>query len=443
MTKRRSIYILILLSIILAVGLTACFVSFTYPLSVNGNYYRYSCFVEELVLGSDIADGVTISYRTKLPSELGEDKYESYLNSTVYGLNEILSDSGYVDSNVSVLGENKIYVEVGNISSRQEADEVISLIGKPQKLVFSSDSSFNKESLNNLSGRYVKSVSVKSQDAGTTIYYVDIQLNKEGTQLLKELTEKIVQDSGSLYMYLGEDVISNNKLESAITDGHITMYSEENFVDRKTTQGFVNNIKTGLLALDLLQLESATITPSFGSRVIIWLSIASIVTILTSFIYLAWKYRTLGLMCIFNLLFFIVIGLGLIQSIPFMHINFSGFLSLLVGYVIAVISHVYICENAKQEYKTGKKLHTCIKLAQKNSLTPVLLISVFMFTISVVSAIMPNLSISSFGMVGLVLAIVNTFTTLVWFKLMLKLYSVLNKNNGKLCNFKIEEDKNA
>jgi len=443
MTKRRSIYIFILLSIILAIGLIACFVSFSYPLSINGNYYRYSCFVEELVLGSDIADGVTISYRATLPEGLSDKNYDTYLDNTVLGLKEILADSGYADSSVSVLGEDKIYVEVGDISSKEDAQSVISLIGNPQKLVFSSDSTYTKDSANNIAGRFVKSVSVKSQDANTTIYYVDIQLNKEGTKLLENLTEKIVEDKGTLYMYLGETAISSNTIEQAITDGHITMYSEENFVDKKTTQSFVNNIKTGLLDLDLTQLESATISASFGSKVMIWLSIGITALIILAFAYLGWKYRTLGLVAIFNLLFFIVIGLGLIQSIPFMHLNYSGFFALALFFVVALICHIYILEGAREEFKTGKKLHTCLKLSQKNSMGTILLINVFGFIASVVCSIISTLSLQSFGMVGLVLSIVNTFTSLVWFKMLLKLYVVLNKNNGKLCNFKLEEDKHA
>ena len=444
MTKRRSIYILILLSIILAVGLTACFVSFTYPLSINGNYYRYSCFVEELVLGNDIADGVTLTYRASLPKEIGEEDYETSLNNTIYGLTEILHDSGYLDNKVTALGEDKIYVEVGNIGSKEDASTIINLIGNPQKLVFSADSTFNEDNADNISGRqYVKSVSVRSQDANVTVYYVDIKFTEQGKQKLADLTSTIAEDSGTLYMYLGDTAIASNTIEEAITNGHLTMYSEDNFVDKKTTQSFVNNIKTGLLDLDLTQIESATITPSFGSRAIFWLSIGACVIVLATFAYLIWKYRTLGLLAVFNLLFFIVIGLGLIQSIPFMHINYSGLLALILGFMMAVISHVIICENAKNEYKTGKKLHTCFKLSQKNSLTPILVISVFSFVLSVICAILPTMGLASFGIVGLVLAIVNTFTSLVWFRLMLKSFVVLTGNNGKLCNFKIEEDKHA
>lgn len=440
MTKKRSIYLFIFLSILLVVGLICSFVSFTYPLAINGNYYRYSCFVDELVLGADVSNGVVVTYNVKLPDDEPEASYDDYMQSTVVGLKDILDNAGYKDSTVTILDNDQISVNVGNITSYQDQQNVISLIGSPKKLKFSSESSSSTKGEKDFLGKYVKSVEVKTQDGnGMSYYYVDIQLDSTGTQKLKELTQYIVDNNKTLYMYLGDTAISSNSISETITDGHLTMYSEENFVDRNTTQQYVTNIKTGLLDMELVSVESGTISATLGHRIQMWLIVGFVVLILGSFIYLGARYRELGAMAIFNMLFFVVIGLALLQSIPFMHLNFSGLLAIAICYILSLEAIVSICTQAKEEYKSGKKLHTCFKLAQSKNLFKILISNIFIFATGVICALMPNMQLQSFGMVALVLSIVNVFTSLVWFRLILKLYTALNPYNGKRCDFKLGE----
>ena len=446
MTKKRSIFLIIFLSIILVIGLLASFVSFTYPFTINGNYYHYSSFVRELVLGSDVSNGVVVTYRASLPENEPSSSFDDYMNNTVLGLEEILSDAGYKDSSVVTLGDNQIQVIVGNVSTYEEQQEAIGLIGNPQKLKFSSSSSATTENEFDISGKYVKDIQVKSQDGnGITVYYVDIQMTSEGKAKLKSLTQDINTNGGTMYMYLGETSIASmdSKSLGVVTDGHLTMYSEENFVDKNTTQSYVNSIKTGLLDMDLTQLESSQITATMGNRVGMWIAIAFAVMVVASFVFLAVKYRELGGMAIFNTLYFIVIGLGLLQSIPFIHFNIGGLLGLALCYILSFDALTNICETAKQEYASGKKLHTCFKLAQKKCLWQILIPNIFVFVSGVVCALIPNVAVASFGGIALVLSLVNIFTSLVWFRVMLKLYSALNFYKGERCNFKVEEARNV
>ena len=105
---------------------------------------------------------------------------------------------------------------------------------------------------------------------------------------------------------------------------------------------------------------------------------------------------------------------------------------------------ISICETAKNEFKTGKKLHTCFKLAQRKCLFKILISNIFMFVTGIICALMPSMQVQSFGMVILVMSLVNIFCSLVLFRVMLKLYSALNFYKGERCNFRLEEgDKNA
>ena len=101
MTKGRSRSLFILFSIVLILCLVACFVNFTYPLSVKGNHYSYSSFVSNLKLGEDVGDSLRIVYRAKQDEDQDETKYYELMDSTI--------DSLKVESKFpSVLGKSWI-----------------------------------------------------------------------------------------------------------------------------------------------------------------------------------------------------------------------------------------------------------------------------------------------------------------------------------------------
>ena len=83
MTKNRSKMLIIFLTLILTVGLVASFVSFTYPLSIGGVKYRYSSFVNELVLGSDISEGVIFEYQANARYTSDEENYDKLMQNTL------------------------------------------------------------------------------------------------------------------------------------------------------------------------------------------------------------------------------------------------------------------------------------------------------------------------------------------------------------------------
>ena len=115
MTKKRSKCLFVLFSIILVVCLIFCFVNFTYPLSVNGNYYSYSNFVSNVKMGEDIGNSLRIIYSTDVPD--GEDKSNSteLKLSTMNDLKAIVQSEGYKDVSASVYGEDLICLTIGNL----------------------------------------------------------------------------------------------------------------------------------------------------------------------------------------------------------------------------------------------------------------------------------------------------------------------------------------
>ncbi len=435
MTKNRSKMLIIFLSLILVVGLVASFISFTYPLSVGGVKYKYSSFVNELVLGSDISDGVLFEYKANVRSVADEAHYDKLMNNTLVGLRDILNSSGFKNSTISRNGEDGIRVEVGGIINKDDSAQVRSLIGEPKQLVFSSSTSPDDAFM---TGNYIKEVKAKEASNGIeTVHYVEIVFTSEGYDIISRESKKIADDGGTFYMLLGDTQVGSSS--EAVTTNSLSM-SSENFVDKATTEQYAVQIRTGMLPLELICSYNGTISAGAGVRgnvtnpmLFIWVAFG--VMVVASLVFFVLRYKQIGLMAMFNMLFYIVLGLFFLQSVPLVHINLSGIFAMLLGYVLAVVALTNTLENARAEYAKGKKLYTSMKQGINASLTSTLAINIMLVLAGIVCALMPTMAIQSFGIVTMVLGLVNIFCAQALMRLMLKLYLVLNPEDGTKCNF--------
>lgn len=442
MTKNRSKMLIIFLTLILIVGLVASFVSFTYPLSIGGVKYKYSSFVNELVLGSDISEGVMFEYRASIREGYADDNFDSLMSSTLTGLRDILNDSGFKNSTVSRNGDDGIRVEVGGVIDKDDSNEVINLIGSPAKLTFSSSESVDDAFMGS---EYIKGVEAKQASNGVeTAFYVEITFTDKGYDIISKKSAEIVEDSGTFYMLLGENQIGSST--EAVTTKTLSM-SSESFVDMKTTEEYAIRIRTGMLPLDLLCTYNGTISANAGIRgnianpmVYIWLALS--VMVIASIVFFIVRYKQIGLMASFNMMFYIVLGLFFLQSVPLVHINLSGVLAIVIGYIMSVIGLTTTLENAKREYAKGKKLHICLHQGINSSLSSTLTTNIMLILAGIVCALMPSMAIQSFGLVTLVLGFVNIFCSQALMRLMINLYLPFNSEDGKKCNFTKEEGLN-
>ena len=136
-----------------------------------------------------------------------------------------------------------------------------------------------------------------------------------------------------------------------------------------------NQIKTGMLDLSLTQISSEVISPSYGEFATLLLIISMVMFVLAAFVFLIIKYRHLGWVACYNLLFFIVIGLFLLQSIPLVHINLAGIIAMLICFAIAVDGLIMILENSKEHFRSGAQLYISMREGQKESLFKILFLN--------------------------------------------------------------------
>jgi len=430
MTKKRSKSLFVLFSILLVVCLVACFVNFTYPFSLNGNYYSYSNFVSNLKLGEDVGSSLRIVYRAEQNEDELNTNYNDLRLSTMNALKDIVKAEGYKDVTVAEFGEDGIAIQVGNLLTNDDKQIVESLIGKPAAISFSTNSDGAEPFA---VGKHVKSAKAQqfnNPENGEIAYYVLLEFKDEYKDMIAE------KSSGkTVYIYFGEQKFAELDYgNESITNGMIYLQSDtfKSMLDATTC---ANQIKTGMLDLALTQISSDYISASYGEYATLLLTIAMVVFVVAAFAFLIVKYRHMGWLACFNLLFFVVISLFLLQSIPLVHINLAGIIAMLLGFILAVDSLMMIFEKTKEHYQSGAPLYVAFREAEKQSLFKTLFLNATLLIAGFICLFMPVASVQSFGWVALVLSLVSTFTNLVLMRLFVKMYLALNSEDGKKCNF--------
>ena len=431
MTKKRSKCLFVVFSILLVICLIASFVNFTYPFTINGNYYSYSNFVSNLKLGEDIGKTYRIVYRADLPEGEAQANYDDLRTSTKDELKKILQSEGYSDVTASKYGSDSILIQVGNILTIDDENEIVDLIGAPATISFSVNSDNSDPFAGAKDIEEVYATSYYDQETADNVYVVVIDFNDEVTDSIADATA----DGGTVYIFFGDTEFTQMDLgSSAISEGVIYMQSES-FQSLALANTVANRIKTGMLDLELTTVESGTISPTYGVGANLWIAVAMAIFILIGFIFLIVKYRHLGWLACFNLLFFITISLFLLQSIPLVHLNFSGMIGFLIAFIFIVDSFISIFEKAKEHYNYNTKLYIAMKVAQSETLTKTFVMNVGLMIVGFISLLMPSLAIQSFGWVVFVMSFVSLFCIQLLNRLFIKMYLPFNSTDGKKCNF--------
>ena len=428
MTKKRSKCLFILFAILLVIGLVATFVNFTYPLSVKGNYYSYSNFVENIKLGEDISSGLRITYRADLPDYEQESNYQNLYNKTIEDLKEILQGQGFKDVTVAGANNNQIIVNVGNIVNEADKNEVVSLLGDMSQICFSLSSNKDEAFATAQDIEKIETLNVASDK---TYFYVRVSFKSSSMPKIEEATK----DGGSLSIILGDTTIGSMEIESStLANGYLDIYSED-FVDQATANTYANKLKTGTFALQLIELENSIISASYGAGANIYLSVAIAVLVVAVFAYLIYKFKHMGWISSFAMMFFLVLSLFLLQSVPLVHVNFGGILGFVLAFVVAADTIFAMIDKAETHYQSDVKLFISFKMAQKETLFRTLISNVILLLAGFICMFMPQMAVQSFGWVVFVMSFVSAFTSLVLMKLFIKMYLPLNNNNGSKCNF--------
>lgn len=430
MTKRSSKSLFVIFAIILVVCLLACFVNFTYPLSINGKYFSYSNFVSNLKLGEDIGSTYRIVYRAELLDGEVDTSYDKLTNAAMSKLLQIVESEGFKDATITKYGEDQVVLQVA-INGEDDISNLTSLVGEPARISFSASEDASAAFVDAANIKSVSAYDYYNSENGEMVYYVRIDFNDDVKTKIAEATK----DGGKIYIYFGEELFTQMDLGgNAIEDGMILIQSEA-FTSHLIANTYANKIRSGMLDVNLTKLDAGKMSATYGMGANIYVYAIFAVFAIAMLVLMVVKYRDMGWLSAFAMMFFAVIGLFLLQSIPAVHINYAGAIGMMLGYLLMADSLLSILESAKRHYQADTKLYIAFKLAFKESLVRIFVNNTLFALLGFVCMFMPSLAIQSFGWVSFVLPFVSVFVSLALMRLFVSMYLALNNEDGKKCNF--------
>lgn len=293
--------------------------------------------------------------------------------------------------------------------------------------------------------------SVASGDTGVVV----LKLTSLGKDTIYEITDKLREDEedATLYFYVGYDAKkeSNEALISLkLSDAdeglnQRTLYISGSFTPEQAENvGIVIDscIRYGAVGVGLSAGKTVDYTVGSGKSAVTAMYIALGALILASFIFFLIRYRGLGVAHIYGYISYLICMLMFIAFLGGMSLTASGVAAVVLTSVLLTLSNVFVFENVRKEFATGKTLTFAIKAGYKRSLAPVLDTHLVLLLLSFVSIFVGIGEASVFAYIFLLGVLMSGISVLLltryyWHVLM---GLVRRSKQYSFCGFKWEVD---
>ena len=428
MTKRQSKKGILLVILLLIIGIVLAFCKFDIPFT----NYTYNGFINSIKLGLDVEGGVSAVYTASLSDDSDTD-FDTAVESTISRLETLLSARGYTEATVTRQSTDKIRVEVPDVD---DPEEIFDLIGQPAELSFKTEEDPEADSV--ITASDIKSVYATIQDSE---YGVVIKFTTAGALKFADLTGELADSSGSVYVYLGNELYTTLTVSEEITSG--STFISGNMDTREDAENFALKIESGTFSTDLTLYSSSIISPTLGINAISSSLIAGIIGLILIFLLMALVYRAFGMLANIALIFYILLVIFFLQAIPLVQLTLAGIAGIILGLGMAVDANIIIFERIKDEYRQGKRIPASIESGFKRAKTAIIDSNLTTIMVALVLYFFGTGSIQGFATTLLISIVISMFTALFVTKWLINLYLPFNSSNSEKFNLYREGNANA
>lgn len=434
MTKKRSIIKLCIVAVLTLIGLFLTFFSFVIPTTNT----TFKGFFNAINYGYDVNGGVLAVYEPVDDSFTGYD-LENRLGTTAKKLSNTLSGWGFnvtkQNNSIRIEVSETNYKEINNKMSAYGVD-ILSIIGTEKGIMFSDKSAYDEAVESDyVDGSFLENCEYSYNQQ----WVVKINFTEEGKTKFKDLTQKIVNAGGKLYMFIGEQNYNTEgfELESSVSSLYLTATNQQ------AAEALSVQISCLSKPLNLVQVVNDTISGGldtatgcfFGNQSTLLIT-GLVVLFVATVVLLSVRYHIFGAFAGWAIAIFTVIYTFLLQSIPLVLMDMNGVIGVLITYAILVGNMVSIFEKIRSEYASGKKIPNSIQSGFKKNVLPVLERYIFLLVVCAVMFIVGSTALKAIAVNVFVGLFVNYFTLFVSLRGLCALYLPLNATNKKLYNLK-------
>ncbi len=433
MSKAKSIVALIVSLILTAIVGVACFASFPVPFTHKTK--QYNSIMSLIGKGIDLSGGyyVVLTPKDSSDSDANKSEYISTLESAQNILRSRLDSKGYTEATISVQDGNKIRVEIPEVDN---AEEVLQVIGSTGEISFR-----NKAGDILVKAEHIKSAYVSRDPDNASKYVVVLNFTAAGTEAFSKATKEVYEsDDKTLYIYLGDEVVSSPSVSGQLTESSATITGYETYDE---ADAVASVIESGRLPIDFEVSESRSISARLGEDAINKSLLAGVIGMAIIFIIMIVVYGGMGIAADIALFIYTLLYIIFMAIVPGVQLTLPGIAGILLSIGMAVDANIVIYERIKEEYRNGKTVLASVDSGFKRAVITVIDSNVTTILSAAVLYFLCPGTIKGFAItlfIGIVLSMITSIFVTRWY---LKIMLSLSEKKEKFFRLKREETKNA
>ncbi|MBR5524510.1 MAG: protein translocase subunit SecD [Clostridia bacterium] len=370
-TPKAAFFIVAVL--ILCLGITTMF----------GIYTQYGDRTDTIIRGiSDIRWGIDIQGGVDVVFEAAED-----VTPTTDQLDAVktIIESRMVSKNITDYeaytdpSQGRVLVRFPWASTTETPDQAVAELGQTAMLSFHIGSTTETDEDGNvkpsgklvLNGNDINSAKAAYQpvdEAGTKYEYVVVlDLKDSGKAAFSEATKQQA-GSGTISIWLDDEMISNPTVQNQITDGQAVITGSGSWEEAKA---LADLITSGALPFKIKVASLGTISPTMGANALSAMGIAAVIAMIGVCVMMIAIYRLPGFVAAISLCGQMALTIACISGYFGVFNSFTmtlpGVAGLILSIGIGVDCNVITAEAVRDELRSGKTIDSAIRAGSKNS----------------------------------------------------------------------------
>ncbi len=354
MSKKKSIVLLTVISVILAVLLAMTFASFKVPFIKEG-VYDYHSLLDVVDLDADLGGGLTYTLTLSEDSDPVED-----INSVTDTLKDRLTIIGYSNYKVVTLRETedddyKIRISVkanGDVSTTTSDIEAVAGYGEVNFV--DSDNNLLVSGKDGIKTAYAQK-GYAQDGSGADAYYVTMEFTTKGYNAIKTAAETAEASSKTLTL----KVVMGDDYDNALFSGTVSSSSFETTVSAQRStysdaEKLALQIRTGGLKYKYEISDPSTITAFYGKNAAKLTVIAVAAVMVVTMVLFGIFYKGLGIGADLSLLAQLLLQVLMLYLVPGITVSVGSVIGFVSALAAAAFAHAVILNRVKKEYASGK-----------------------------------------------------------------------------------------
>ena len=212
-----------------------------------------------------------------------------------------------------------------------------------------------------LTGRFLRPDSIQRTLDNSGLPALAFEFNRTGATLMAQVTQRLVRNNDPLGIFIDGALISAPIVQAVISDrGIITGISEE---DAATLR---RQLRAGALPINFQVIQQTEVAASLGEDSVVDTVQAGLVAFLIIVIYMVVYYRLPGLVAALALLVYASLVMATFKLVP-ITLTLPGVAGFILSLGLAVDGNVLIFERMKEELRTGTTLARAIEIGWRRA----------------------------------------------------------------------------